>query len=128
LFWFFLYSEYLIRLNTEAQFVFPMVRIKLTQDSALHVGSDIQGLTNLGSDLLVADDKGYLYRISWDGIIHQHLTLCLHTLSYTTSLNSDRDLYAKYIEFSPLLNGIGIIFSDGTSGLIICETSKFEPQ
>jgi hypothetical protein len=38
------------------------------------------------------------------------------------------DRYAKYIEFSPLLNGIGIVFSDGTSGLIICETSKFEPQ
>jgi hypothetical protein len=26
------------------------------------------------------------------------------------------------------LNGIGIVFSDGTSGLIVCETSKFEPQ
>jgi len=38
------------------------------------------------------------------------------------------DRYAKYIEFSPLLNGIGIVFNDGTSGLIICETSKFEPQ
>ena len=38
------------------------------------------------------------------------------------------DRYAKHIEFSPLLNGIGIVFSDGTSGLIICETSKFEPQ
>ncbi|CAF0802050.1 unnamed protein product [Rotaria sordida] len=127
--------EYLIRLNTEAQFVFPMVRIKLTHDSALHVDSNIQGLTNLGPDLLVADDKGYLYRISWDGIIHQHLTLCLSTLSYTTSLNADRvfkihklDRYAKYIEFSSLLNGIGIVFNDGTSGLIICETSKFEPQ
>ena len=41
-------------------------------------------------------------------------------------LQSDR--YAKRIEFSPLLNGIGVVFSDGTSGLIICETSKFEPQ
>jgi hypothetical protein len=38
------------------------------------------------------------------------------------------DRYAKQIEFSPLLNGIGIVFSDGTAGLIICETSKFEPQ
>ncbi len=38
------------------------------------------------------------------------------------------DRYAKHIEFSPLLNGIGIVFNDGTSGLIICETSKFEPQ
>lgn len=38
------------------------------------------------------------------------------------------DRYAKHIEFSPLLNGIGVVFSDGTSGLIICETSKFEPQ
>ncbi|CAF3434359.1 unnamed protein product [Rotaria sp. Silwood1] len=127
--------EYLLRLNTEAQFAFPMVRIKLSQDSALHIGCNIQGLVNLGPDLLVADDTGYLYRISWDGILHQHLTLCLSTLSYTNSLNADRvfrinklDLYAKYIEFSPLLNGIGIVFSDGTSGLIICETSKFEPQ
>ena len=41
---------------------------------------------------------------------------------------SRSDRYAKHIEFSPLLNGIGIVFSDGTSGLIICETSKFEPQ
>ncbi|CAF1087733.1 unnamed protein product [Adineta steineri] len=127
--------EYLIRINTDAQFTFPMVRIKLVQDSALHVGSDIQGITNLGPDLLVADNTGYLYRISWDGSMHQHLTLSLSTMSYTISLNSDRvfkihkpDRYAKYIEFSPLLNGIGIVFSDGTSGLIICETSKFEPQ
>jgi hypothetical protein len=36
-------SEYLIRINTESQFAFPMVRIKLIQDSALHVGSNIQG-------------------------------------------------------------------------------------
>ena len=36
--------------------------------------------------------------------------------------------YAKQIEFSPLLNGIGIVFNDGTAGLIISETSKFEPQ
>ncbi|CAF3517790.1 unnamed protein product [Adineta steineri] len=127
--------EYLIRINTDAQFTFPMVRIKLVQDSALHVGSDIQGITNLGPDLLVADNTGYLYRISWDGSMHQHLTLSLSTMSYTISLNSDRvfkihkpDRYARYIEFSPLLNGIGIVFSDGTSGLIICETSKFEPQ
>jgi hypothetical protein len=110
-------------------------------------------LINLGPDLLVADDTGFLYRISWDGSIHQNLTLSLSALTYTTSLNSDRglfilinrlnfllffffivfkipksDRYAKYIEFSPLLNGIGIVFSDGTSGLVICETSKFEPQ
>ncbi|CAM4755974.1 unnamed protein product [Rotaria magnacalcarata] len=127
--------EYLIRVNTEAQFEFPLVRIKLIQDNVLQIGSNIQGLANLGPDLLVADDKGFLYRISWDGLLHQQLTLSINTLSYTTSLSSDRvfklhkpDLYAKYIEFSPLLNGIGIIFSDGTSGLIICETSKFEPQ
>ncbi|CAF0822757.1 unnamed protein product [Adineta ricciae] len=126
--------EFLIRINTEAQFTFPMVRIKLIQDSALHIGSHIQGITNLGPDLLVADNTGYLYRISWDGSIHQHLTISLSAISYTVSLNSDRvyktnqvDRYAKYIEFSPLLNGIGIVFSDGTSGLIICETAKFEP-
>ena len=38
-------SEFLIRINTEAQFTFPMVRIKLIQDSALHIGSHIQGYT-----------------------------------------------------------------------------------
>ena len=36
-------SEYLIRINTEAQFTFPMVRVKLLQDSAINIGSDIQG-------------------------------------------------------------------------------------
>ena len=89
---FLFYSEYLIRINTEAQFAFPMVRVKLIQDSALHVDTNIQGyislfdkyslnkffyllrLTNLGPDLLVADDTGHLYRISWDGSVHQHLT------------------------------------------------------
>lgn len=165
-------SEYLIRIHTEAQFAFPLVRIKLIQDSALNVGSSIQGwafssfherwfrervislvrLTNLGPDLLVSTDIGLLYRISWDGSIHHNLTLALKTMSYTSSLNSDRgnivrligdlqfasvclvfkipnnDRFAKCIEFSPLLNGIGVVFSDGTSGLIICETSKFEPQ
>ena len=50
-------------------------------------------LTNLGPDLLVADDTGHLYRISWDGSVHQHLTISLNTLSYTTSLNSDRSLF-----------------------------------
>lgn len=107
-------------------------------------------LTNLGPDLLVAVDSGFLYRISWDGVMHQHLTISLSALTYTNTLNSDRglyllqlkfierfilvfkipqsDRYAKRIEFSPLLNGIGVVFSDGTSGLIICETSKFEPQ
>ncbi|CAF4443726.1 unnamed protein product, partial [Adineta steineri] len=39
--------EYLIRINTDAQFTFPMVRIKLVQDSALHVGSDIQGYISI---------------------------------------------------------------------------------
>ena len=49
-------------------------------------------LTNLSSDLLVADDKGYLYRISWDGLIHRHLTLCLSELTYINSLNAERCL------------------------------------
>lgn len=40
---FFRFSEYLIRINTEAQFTFPMVRVKLLQDSAINIGSDIQG-------------------------------------------------------------------------------------
>ena len=40
---FFFSSEYLIRVNTEPQFTFPLVRIKLIQDSALNVGSNIQG-------------------------------------------------------------------------------------
>lgn len=40
---YFFYSEYLLRINTEAQFTFPMVRIKLIPDSSLHVGSHIQG-------------------------------------------------------------------------------------
>jgi hypothetical protein len=88
-----------------------MVRVKLIQDSALHVDTNIQGyislfdkyslnkffyllrLTNLGPDLLIADDTGHLYRISWDGSVHQHLTISLNTLSYTTSLNSDRGLF-----------------------------------
>jgi hypothetical protein len=49
-------------------------------------------LTNLGPDLLVSDDTGCLYRISWEGSIHQNLTISLSTLSYTTSLNSNRGL------------------------------------
>ncbi len=50
-------------------------------------------LTNLGPDLLVADDTGFLYRISWDGVMHPHLTLSLSALTYTTSLSSDRGLF-----------------------------------
>lgn len=100
------HSEYLIRVNTEAQFSFPMVRVKIVQDHDLHIGSSIQGyvspflrtessieffsLTNLGPDLLVSTDIGYLYRISWDGSMHQNLTITLNTLAYTMSLNGDR--------------------------------------
>ena len=104
-----------MRINTEAQFTFPMVRVKLIQDSALHIGSDIQGylfiehsppskfplfsLTNLGPDLLVAVNTGLLYRISWDGLMHQHLTLSLSALTYTISLNSDRGLFDRLRSF-----------------------------
>ena len=49
-------------------------------------------LTNLGPDLLVAVDSGFLYRISWDGVMHQHLTISLSALTYTNTLNSDRGL------------------------------------
>ncbi|CAF0845941.1 unnamed protein product [Didymodactylos carnosus] len=127
--------EYLVRINTESNFTFPMVRIKIVQDSALNVESGIEGMINLGQDLLVANSTGLLYRITWDGTILSNYTISLNTLSCSICLNSDRafilnktGLYAKQIEFSPLLNGIGIVFSDGTSGLIICETSRFEPN
>ena len=49
-------------------------------------------ITNLGPDLLVAVNTGFLYRISWDGVMHQHLTISLSALTYTTTLNSDRGL------------------------------------
>ncbi|CAF4245840.1 unnamed protein product, partial [Didymodactylos carnosus] len=127
--------EYLIRINNEAQFSFPMVRIKVVQDGVLHVESGIEEMINLGQDLLVATNTGLLYRITWDGSILNNYTISLNTLSCSICLNSDRTfklnkpgLYAKQIEFSSLLNGIGIVFSDGTCGLIICETSRFEPS
>lgn len=49
-------------------------------------------MTNLGPDLLVAVNTGFLYRISWDGVMHQHLTISLSALTYTNTLNSDRGL------------------------------------
>ena len=35
------FSEYLLRLNTESQFSFPLVRMRIVQDSSLHIGSNI---------------------------------------------------------------------------------------
>ncbi|KAL7631863.1 UNVERIFIED_CONTAM: hypothetical protein RMT77_017834 [Armadillidium vulgare] len=111
--------------------------LNIAQVSQLELVGRITSFVCLRDELMVATHNGHIQRVKWDGTIHNDYCIDLSRVPFCDDQLVMKavplevpgtGVHVVHLEYSPLVGGFAVVFSDGRAAFLTASTLKFDPN
>ncbi|XP_055330750.1 guanine nucleotide exchange factor subunit RIC1-like [Paramacrobiotus metropolitanus] len=111
----------------------PYISVALT--ASILVSGKITSLESLRDHVLVSTSDGFIQRIQWDGSVSEKMTLVVDRIPFSVDFPQSKKSYLPRssvhvvdMDYSFLLGGFSVVFSNGRGALLTSTHSDFIPD